>query len=187
MKKTIIIILVILAVIAALVYFGSRFAVGFVFDKMYTNVLNEMIEKEKEKESNSNAPKNENDISEQNENPSANNEEENGEGNPKNETGTSGKKTDIAVKKLSELTSQELAEIQALITQADKNAAIAMVKSALTVEDKREIKKMLETGNIDYARCKQILAQRLNSSQKKQIYAYYEKYSTMYFSMKSGN
>ena len=192
MKKTyklFIALSIILIIIAIVVYCGYNFATNYVFDKMYNQVITEMIDKEK------------------NDNPPVENVETLDVNKPvEKKSQNSGKTSEIqddssqlqtpektgseeyALLKISELTPEQLAEIQALITNEDKATAINMVKAALTKDDKREIKEMLKKGKIDYTRVKQILSKRLNTAEKKQIYGYYEKYSRIYFeSKKSSN
>ena len=191
MKKTykvFIIIAVVVGLLAIGIYYGYNFVTNYVFDKMYNHVITEMIDKEKEETpppektdapnvdiSNELPVQSSGDVGDVPSNtpnkvtPDKNNEQT---------------KTEVKLIKISELTPEQLAEIQALITSEDKAAAINMVKAALTKDDKREIKAMLEKGKIDYTRVKQILSKRLNAAEKKQIYGYYEKYSRIYFESK---
>lgn len=193
-KWKIFIALFIVATLCITVFFvGRRMVVDFVFDKVYNEVINEMREDEKKA-----SPGNEETqsvvatVTGEDTSENQTNTEESEKNNEGSETGNkkpgemkkNDSTTDKAIKKLSELTNQELQEIQALVTSADKAAAISIVKSALTADDKREIKAMLESGKIDYARCKQIASARLSVEQKKQIYAYYEKYARIYFADK---
>ena len=200
-KKIKISIIVIVSIIALLVvgFFVAReIVVDYVFDKVYNEVVEEMIENEKT------------DIKQQEvfEKPTIVGEDgaeyQMPDENDTEETtieivGQDGEKhtvkkpaveekpkssTDVAIKRISELTPQELKEIQALVTSADKMAVLGIVKSALTADDKREIKAMIESGKIDYGRCRQIASQRLSPEQKKQIYGYYEKYAKIYFASK---
>ncbi len=172
---------------------GRRIVVNFVFDKVYNEVLNEMREDEKKQASaNNNAKQPETVTGQDGKKYESDGEMDTPDTSAELSDGTndiSSKKqpkstTDIAIKRLSELTEEEIREIQALVTSADKAAALSIVKSALTADDKREIKAMLESGRIDYARCKQIASARLSVAQKKQIYAYYEKYAKIYFANK---
>lgn len=198
--KILIVLLVSVTVLVSAFFLIRKVAVDFVFDKVYNEVIDEMRKKEKKEASKE---------PEQGKPAEAVKGEDGEEYVPADETDTpdttmkvkdehgvshvvkkpqTEKKpastTDVAIKQLSELTNQELQEIQALVTSADKAAAINIVKSALTADDKREIKAMLESGKIDYARCKQIASARLSVAQKKQIYAYYEKYAKIYFANK---
>lgn len=184
--KVMLVIAIVFAIIAFGIYYGYNFATNYVFDKMYNYVITEMIDKEKEK-----IPPEKvdvTDVSTPETERQHNTEDISGttDGKPVQSVPENNKtsSTDVALLKISELTPEQLAEIQALITSEDKANAIAMVKSALTKDDKREFKAMLEKGKIDYARVKQILSKRLNTEQKKKIYGYYEKYSRIYFESK---
>ncbi len=92
--------------------------------------------------------------------------------------------TDKALDNIYTLTPQQLEEIKNMVTVSDKAAVINICKACLTVEDKREIKAMLDSGAVDYGRVRAILSMRLSVSSKKQIYAYYEKYVSLYFESK---
>lgn len=85
------------------------------------------------------------------------------------------------VKRISELTKKEMSDIQSMVSTADKAAVISICKSAATSGDRKEIKKMIEAGSVDYGRIQSILSERLTADQKAQIYSYYEKYAKIYF------
>ena len=197
--KALIIILIVIAVGTGAFFVVRKVALDFIFDKVYNEVIDEMRENESNNEPEPEKEQSpEKVVSEDGEEYVLADETDTDETviEVKDRAGVSHKvkkpqgdekpksKTDVAIKQLSELTNQELQEIQALVTTADKAAAINIVKSALTADDKREIKAMLESGKIDYARCKQIASARLSIEQKKQIYAYYEKYARIYFANK---
>lgn len=194
-RKIVIIVLVILAVIVAAVVIGGKFAVDYVFDKVSNEVITQQIKNEKKAAEDRQAAKiigedgTEYVAAREDDEETIEVKGQDGKTHkvkPKSETPQQSAEkpsssTEKAVKTLSELTPQQLSEIQAMVTTEDKMRVIGMCKAALTADDKREIKAMLESGNIDYGRCKAILAARLSAAQKQQIYAYYDKYINLYF------
>lgn len=194
MNKKTKLLIVILLLAAALIggfFVVKNAAVDVVFDKIYNKVIDEMIEEEKNEKNLETEEEHSDDEVYETETTEAEEGQKNetaSETEPKREDTQKDKasksSTEIAVKRISELTPQELKEIQALVTTADKATAINIVKSALTADDKREILAMLKNGKVDYGRCMQIASARLSVAQKKQIYAYYEKYANIYFANK---
>lgn len=150
----------------------------YLFDKIFDYVVKEKVseaKKQSKEEAEQTATTPSEELPEDGEN---NPEEENGEPVTDKPVKTPEKPR---IKDISELTPEEIEGIKALVSPADKTTVINIVKSALTADDKREIKAMLDSGNVDYGRCQQIASARLSVGQKKQIYAYYEKYAEIYF------
>ena len=173
--KGIIITLGIFLIIGLIIYFAATYAIDFVFDKVFNKAIDEMIQTELASTS---LEEPETIIGEDGTEYTLSTGEEPGEElqeikgkdgktyTVKKKADTSAKqgseeKKTVYIKKISELTPQEIQEIQALVSTADKMYVFNMVKGSLTKEDKKELKAMLESGNIDYGRCMQIANARL--------------------------
>ena len=174
----------VLALLLSFGYIANTMIVGFLFDKVYDKVVSEMASAEKQEET----KRTENSGDEPDESTVEKTEKEQQLENAVNgeteEEKTSKKPEEVRIKKISELTAEEIEGIKAIVSSTDKATVIGIVKSSLTADDKREIKAMLESGRVDYGRCQQIASARLSVEQKRRIYAYYEKYAKIYFANK---
>ena len=186
-KKILMIILAVLIVIAVAVLVAGKIAVDYVFDKAYNEIVNGNIQAEITE------PETEEDtvIGEDGEIYELAGEEDaetqeivGNDGQTYTVKKPAAKKEEKPVpriKNVNELSQQEIADIQAMVSTADKVAVFNICKSAATSEDRKEVKEMMENGNMNYGRVREILSQRLTAEQKAQIYAYYEKYAAKYF------
>ncbi|MBQ3053280.1 MAG: hypothetical protein IJC89_00050 [Clostridia bacterium] len=196
-KKGLKITLLVILIIAIISIVVGKFAVDYIFNKVYLKVTENRIEEEINLENTKTDKKNtivaedgiEYTISDEN-SLSDNTIEIKGkdgkkylviETSGKTPESEEGSKSDKAIKQLKDLTAKELQEIQAMITVTDKLGALNIVRAALTVEEKREIKKMVADGKINYSRVQAILSARLSGAQKAKLYAYYDKYINLYF------
>ncbi len=191
--KIFIIIVVILAVIVAAALIGRKMVIDYLFDKAYKGIMNGSIgiETTNITGTNETVVGVDGKIYELADKTEAETEEIKGEDGKtyivkKPAAGTSqGKASETEqtprVKHISELTKQEMTDIQNMVSTADKAAVLSICKSAATAEDRKKIKEMIEEGSVDYGKIRSILSERLTAEQKAQIYSYYEKYAKIYF------
>ncbi len=191
--KIFIIIIVILAVIVAAALVARKMVIDYLFDKAYKGIMNGSIGVETFDISGTNETVVSEDgkVYELADETEVETKEIKGEDGKtytvkkhavrESREGSSGTDQTPRIKRISELTKQEMTDIQNMVSTADKATVLSICKSAATAEDRKEIKEMIEDGNVDFGRIRSILSTRLTAEQKAQIYSYYEKYAKIYF------